>query len=82
MDVRRPGEYAESHIDGAVNLPLHDLVRRADDVPAGELWVHCAGGYRASIAASMFAAAGRPVVAIDDQFDNAGTSGLTLTEQK
>ena len=82
VDVRRPGEYAESHIDGAVNLPLHDLVRRADDVPAGELWVHCAGGYRASIAASMFAAAGRPVVAIDDQFDNAGTSGLTLTEQK
>ena len=37
VDVRRPGEYAESHIDGAVNLPLHDLLRRADDVPAGEL---------------------------------------------
>ena len=79
LDVRRPGEYGESHIDAAVNVPLHDMVRRADDVPVGEVWVHCAGGYRASIAASMLAAAGRTVVAIDDSFDKAAESGLPLT---
>ena len=33
------------------------------EVPDGEVWVHCAAGYRASIAASLLAAAGRTVVA-------------------
>ncbi|QQS02025.1 MAG: MBL fold metallo-hydrolase [Austwickia sp.] len=79
LDVRRAGEYAQGHIEAAVNVPLHDMVRRADEVPAGEVWVHCAGGYRASIAASLLAAAGRGVVAIDDSFDNAGKAGLPLT---
>ena len=38
-------------------------------MPAGEVWVHCAGGYRASVAASLLDAAGRRVVAVDDSFD-------------
>jgi rhodanese-related sulfurtransferase len=40
--------------------------------------VHCAAGYRASIAASLLAAAGRPVVAIDDDFTNAAPAGLPV----
>lgn len=79
LDVRLPGEYGASHIDGAVGLPLHELVRRADEVPAGEVWVHCMSGYRAAIAASLLAAEGRSVVAINDEFDNAGKAGLPLT---
>ena len=51
---------------------------RLDQVPAGEVWVHCAGGYRASVAASMLDAAGRSLVAIDDTFDNAEKVGLHL----
>ncbi len=46
--------------------------------PPGEVWVHCAGGYRASVAASMLDAAGRMLVAIDDSFDNAEDVGLHL----
>ncbi|GGD12215.1 MBL fold metallo-hydrolase [Nocardioides daphniae] len=78
LDVRRDDEYASSHVDGAVNVPLHALTRSLADVPAGEVWVHCAGGYRASIGASLLSAGGRHVVAIDDSFDNAGSSGLPL----
>ena len=48
---------------------------RLGEVPAGEVWVHCAGGYRASVAASMLDAAGRSLVAIDDSFDNAEKVG-------
>jgi rhodanese-related sulfurtransferase len=48
------------------------------EVPAGEIWVHCAAGYRASIAASFLAAAGRHPVAIDDAFGSARQSGLPL----
>ncbi len=48
------------------------------DVPEGEVWVHCAGGYRASVAASLLAANHRKLVAIDDSFDNAKEVGLHL----
>jgi rhodanese-related sulfurtransferase len=44
------------------------------------VWVHCAGGYRASVAASFLSAAGRELVAIDDKFDNAEAAGLHLIE--
>ena len=79
LDVRRASEYADGHIDGAVNIPLHDLLRRLGEVPAGEVWVHCAGGYRASIAASVIAAAGTRVVAVDDSFgEHAAAAGLPI----
>ena len=78
LDVRRTDEYNASAVKTAVNLPLHELWHRLDDVPAGEVWVHCAGGYRASVAASILDAAGRTIVAIDDFFDNADKVGLNL----
>lgn len=80
LDVRRASEHEESHIEGAANLPIHEIVTRLDEVPAGEVWVHCASGYRASIAASILAAHGRHVVAVDDDFaQQAATAGLPLT---
>lgn len=78
LDVRRTDEHDAARINGAVNVPLHELTARLGDVPAGEVWVHCAGGYRASVAASMLDAAGRTLVAIDDTFDNAEQVGLHL----
>ena len=78
LDVRRAEEYAAARIDGALNIPLHELPKRLADVPAGEVWVHCAGGYRASVAASLIDAAGHPLVAIDDTFDHAAEVGLHL----
>ena len=40
--------------------------------------MHCASGYRASVAASVLDAAGRRLVAIDDSFENAEKVGLHL----
>jgi rhodanese-related sulfurtransferase len=80
LDVRRADEHAAARIEGALNVPLHELTARLADVPAGEVWVHCAAGYRASIAASFLAAAGQTPVAVDDSFDNAGPAGLRLVE--
>jgi hydroxyacylglutathione hydrolase len=71
LDVRRNLEHAESHLDGAIHIPLHELGGRLGEIPDGEIWVHCAAGYRASIAASVLAAAGRWVVHIDDDYTNA-----------
>ena len=71
LDVRRTEEHAAGALPGAVNIPLPELRDRIGDVPAGEVWVHCAGGYRAAVAASLLAAAGVRVVAVDDEFDRA-----------
>ena len=76
--VRRADEHDKARIAGAVHVPIHELPDRLDDVPAGEVWVHCAGGYRASVAASFLSAAGRNLVAVDDSFDNAEKVGLHL----
>ncbi|MBM6405336.1 MBL fold metallo-hydrolase [Phycicoccus sp. CSK15P-2] len=77
LDVRRAQEYEAGHIDGAVNVPIHEILTRLDDVPRGEVWVHCAGGYRASVAASILAAHGRHAVAVDDSFERTAEIGLT-----
>ena len=72
LDVRRDDEWAEGAVAGAVHIPLHDLEARLDEIPDGDVWVHCASGYRASIAASLLDRAGRRPVAIDDEWDAAG----------
>lgn len=78
LDVRRNSERATGWIEGSVHIPIHHLHRRLADVPAGTVWVHCAGGMRAGIAASLLDAAGRDVVAVDDSFDEAADAGLPL----
>lgn len=77
LDVRQTHEYAKEHVRGAVNIALHELPNRLDDVPAGPVWVHCGSGYRASIATSLLDRAGVDVVLIDDAFAKAGEHGLT-----
>ena len=77
LDVRQHGEYDDSHIPKALNIPLHELADRTGEVPTGEVWVHCGSGYRASIAASMIDRPDRTVVLIDDTFDQAGKLDLT-----
>ncbi|MGW2290113.1 MBL fold metallo-hydrolase [Streptomyces phaeochromogenes] len=78
LDVRRSSERARGFIDGSVHIPVHALPGRLGEIPAGEVWVHCAGGMRAAIAASLLDAAGRQVVAVDDAFTAAEKSGLTV----
>ncbi|MEV7999697.1 MBL fold metallo-hydrolase [Pseudarthrobacter oxydans] len=78
IDVRRTDEFAKSHIRDAVNIPLHELLRRLDDVPAGRLWVHCGSGYRSAVAASLLQRAGRDVVHIDASFRDAKKAGFTM----
>jgi len=78
LDVRRDQEWTESHITGAVHIPIHQLPSRLTQVPAGEVWVHCEAGYRASVAASFLDAAGRTVVAVDDEYPRAARAGLPV----
>ena len=56
VDVRRPIEFADGHLKDALNLPLNDMMDPATMANLEEdqnLYVHCAGGYRSVIAASL-----------------------------
>ena len=54
VDVRAPKEREAKHIKGSVHIPLNQLRGRASELPKDRtLAVHCAGGYRSSIAASI-----------------------------
>jgi hydroxyacylglutathione hydrolase len=67
LDVRRNDERADGGIAGSLHIPIHELPRRVDEVPTdAPVWVHCASGYRASVAASLLQRAGRTPVLIDD----------------
>ena len=78
VDVRRADEYAVARVAGAVNVPLHELLRRLDSIAEGKLWVHCTSGYRAGIAASLLQRAGRDVVHVDAKFADAGPAGIPV----
>lgn len=71
LDVRRTDEWDAGHLADAINIPLQQLEDRLDEVPDGELWVHCVSGYRAALGASILARAGRSVVLIDDDWAHA-----------
>jgi hydroxyacylglutathione hydrolase len=54
LDVRNSREWEARHIDGSVNVPLNHLQERIGEIPRDRrIAVHCAGGYRSSIAASI-----------------------------
>ena len=54
LDVRSPREWTAKHIAGSLNIPLNHLQERIAEVPRDRrIALHCAGGYRSSIAASI-----------------------------
>jgi hydroxyacylglutathione hydrolase len=59
LDVRTPSEFTTEHIEGALSFPLDDINRRMAELTPGKNYVvHCAGGYRSMIAASLLKARG------------------------
>ena len=69
LDVRRADEFAAGHVNGAKNIAYTRLAARFDEVPEAQpLYVHCAGGTRAAIAAAYLASRGHEVVHVDGSF--------------
>ncbi|MCA1560257.1 MAG: MBL fold metallo-hydrolase [Acidobacteria bacterium] len=68
VDVRTAREWRAGHIDGAVHIPVGDVLNRAaelpTDIPAATI---CEGGYRSSLAASLLERAGiRSILNVTD----------------
>jgi rhodanese-related sulfurtransferase len=65
LDVRSPAEWQAGHLPGSLHRYLPDLVSGPPDplAPGDEVWLACASGYRASIAAGLLERSGlRPIV--------------------
>jgi len=60
LDVRTPGEYADRHLPGAVNIPVQELAARLGEVGAKDrsVVVYCRSGHRSANAAAMLRQAG------------------------
>ncbi len=71
LDVRRTSETETQHLEGSKNVPLVDLQEKMNQLdPNGRYLVHCAGGYRSMIAASLLKAGGfADIVNVYEGFD-------------
>jgi rhodanese-related sulfurtransferase len=59
IDVRKKSEYASEHVINAKNIPLNELNDRFFELPKDQPFIiHCAGGYRSMIAASILKSRG------------------------
>ena len=70
IDVRKEGEYEASHVHEAYLRPLAAINEWAADLPQEHFFLHCAGGYRSMIAASILQARGiRNFTEVDGGFN-------------
>ncbi|GAB3897740.1 MBL fold metallo-hydrolase [Larkinella knui] len=78
IDVRKPGEYAAEHIAGVRNIPLEYLNDHMAELPKNKvLFIHCAGGYRSMMAASILRARGyEKLLDVAGGFDAIKKTGL------
>ena len=81
IDVRAPHEWSEGHIPGATHIPLAMLPQKLDELAAGgsgPVAVHCAGGGRSAIAASVLQARGiQNVLNVGEGFSAWAAAGYT-----
>ncbi len=81
LDVRTAEEYAAGHIPGSRHIPLGHLPGRLDEVPIDQpVLVHCAGGTRSPIAASLLLRrVTAPILEMQDGFDAWCRAGYPVT---
>jgi rhodanese-related sulfurtransferase len=82
LDVRKPGEYDNQHIVNVPNKPLDFINEWTSDIKKDtEYYLHCAGGYRSMIAASILKARGfDKLVDIAGGFGAISKTNAPLTE--
>lgn len=82
IDVRKPSEFASEHLVGAINVPLSEINQHLEKFPKEEPFViHCAGGYRSMIAASILKQRGwHNFVDVKEGFKGLKETDLAKTE--
>tara|TARA_R110002072_G_scaffold287464_2_gene453090 strand:+ start:6431 stop:7885 length:1455 start_codon:yes stop_codon:yes gene_type:complete len=83
FDVRKEGEYASSHIAKAHLTPLDFLNDHLTEFPSDkDFYVHCAGGYRSVIAASILKSRGiHNMIDVAEGFAGIKKAGIPVTDE-
>lgn len=83
FDVRKESEYASSHLEKAKLTPLDFLNDHLSEFPSDkEFYVHCAGGYRSVIAASILKSRGiHNLIDVAEGFAGIKKVGLPVTAE-
>jgi hydroxyacylglutathione hydrolase len=81
VDARKPGEFNAEHVENAVNIPLDFVNEQLAEVPKDEnFYLHCAGGYRSVIMASILKARGyHNMINVEKGIAGIRKTGLPLT---
>ena len=82
FDVRKQGEFDNSHIDAAEHTPLDFLNDHLAEFPLDDkFYLHCAGGYRSVIAASILKSRGiQNLVDVAGGFKAIKEAGIPVTD--
>lgn len=82
FDVRKKSEYSSEHVIGAENTPLDFISEHMAEFPEEQdFYMHCAGGYRSVIAASILKSRGiHNLIDIDGGFGALKNTDLKLTD--
>jgi rhodanese-related sulfurtransferase len=82
IDVRKESEYAAEHVEEAYSRPLADINNWIKDInPTEHFYLHCAGGYRSMMAASILLARGyRNFTEIEGGFKAIAGTSLPKTD--
>lgn len=81
VDSRRPGEFSAGHVVNALNIPLDFVNDQMAEVPKeGDFYLHCAGGYRSIIMASILKARGyHNMINVEKGFGGIKTTSIKTT---
>lgn len=84
IDVRKPGEYDAAHIAAVPNIPLDFINEHIADFSSDKTtYLHCAGGYRSMIAASILKARGfHNMIDVIGGFGAIKNTGLPIVTQE
>lgn len=82
IDARKPSEYDAEHVENAVNIPLDSINSNFSAVPKNEtFYLHCAGGYRSVIMASILKSRGyHNLVNVEKGINGIRATGIKLTQ--
>ena len=82
FDVRKPGEYTSEHLPKAKNMSLDFINEYLSEFPEQEnFYIHCAGGYRSMIAASILKSRGiHNLIDVKGGFGAIKQTGMEITD--
>lgn len=81
FDVRKESEYGAGHVPNAQNTPLDTLNEHLSEFPNEDFYIHCAGGYRSIIAASILKSRGiHNLINVEGGYGAMQKEGIAMAE--